>query len=738
MPFVQQAPSLSEPGTAIYFARFTQGADMTDGIFTDLRTHWFGHFGSGHTGHTGDAGIGIARYAGGVLTLSADGRVPSPVAPGLDLPHALRLALRVRLVCQHTTADDDHGNTVEIRQEADPAPNCSFLEEGPVRIGMRVAFDLLDDLGHYHGDGHQDVWLYREGDVHVTWSVHLVDPASHGAVASCHIEGIGDAQYQQVWLGDDEVTAGETLHRGFGQELSSRCVVLTGGPRPLGLYWLRDEGTPVELAFDHGALPPFYASRWPTGMQQWCRGQMGWAKHDTAGVTVERHDSGPCVHMAWREGATEDGVITHAASLVISLTDDEAELARRIAAVQDPLEPQVVGGTFRCYTEEDGTYEVGQADPGRVSIEFPADALERVVRVRHFRRKTQARHRGGVRAHVDGTPVPRQLMSEGELTDDICVPMDRSHRNDSVDDVIVSHRLSEDKPTTLVIERIAGIQATYQSEITGVDLQRRSGHRRDLAVWTDRNAQRPMLEVDLFSGAIHRLTAFDQVDPVVWEMPMAWFLSCGISRLHYCNQIQQFRMEDPGPESLTLYWRMLNANGGAQSETWLTIPAGHPRPRLEVRMRMEILRPWNGNNVEFSDIFPYPSRLVETWQHDAVLFMDQTTTSMVYTLRPDTSTRSTVDGDAGANLFYGLFSSDGGNVLAFMKNRQHEQLPFHYSVCGNYIDVHVNLLPGQDPVPAGTVFEVEYVTEVFGDGETTAEQIRSIGECSLQAGELVV
>jgi hypothetical protein len=153
---------------------------------------------------------------------------------------------------------------------------------------------------------------------------------------------------------------------------------------------------------------------------------------------------------------------------------------------------------------------------------------------------------------------------------------------------------------------------------------------------------------------------------------------------------------------------------------------------------MEILRPWNGNNVEFSDIFPYPSRLVETWQHDAVLFMDQTTTSMVYTLRPDTSTRSTVDGDAGANLFYGLFSSDGGNVLAFMKNRQHEQLPFHYSVCGNYIDVHVNLLPGQDPVPAGTVFEVEYVTEVFGDGETTAEQIRSIGECSLQAGELVV
>lgn len=183
---------------------------------------------------------------------------------------------------------------------------------------------------------------------------------------------------------------------------------------------------------------------------------------------------------------------------------------------------------------------------------------------------------------------------------------------------------------------------------------------------------------------------------------------------------------------------MLNPNGGAQSETWLTIPGDHPRPRLEVRMRMEILQAWHGNNVEFSDIFPYPSRLVETWRHDAVLFMDQTTTSMIYTLRPDTSTRSVAEGDVGPNLFYGLFSSDRGNVLSFFKNPQHPRLPFHYSVCGNYIDVHVNLYPEQDPVPAGTVFEIEYVTEVFGDGDTTTEQIRAIGEQSVRAGELTI
>lgn len=705
---------------------------MADGTFTDLRSHWFGHIGT--------AGLGIARHAGGALTIAGDHSMPAIPTPGADLPHLLRLALRVRLVCRHTPGAADHGQLVEIRQESDLAPKCSFLEEGPVRIGLRTAFDLLDGEGHYHGDGHQDVWLYTEGDVHVTWSVHIVDASAHQAIDACWIEATGDPAYEQIWLGDDEVVPGDTQRRGFGDELSARSIVFSGAAalKPVGLYWLRDAGDVWPMASDHGVTPPFYASRWPSGMQQWCRGNMGWARHDSAGVTVDRSGSVPTTRLAWREEAQEDGEVVHAATLVISVADDEADLARRMAAGQRPLTPQIVGGVFRCYTEEDGIYEVGQGDPGAVAIEFPKDALERVVRVRHFRRKTQPRHRGGVIAQADGQVLRPQLMSEGELTDDICVPMDMSHRNDSVDDVIVSHRLSADRPTTIQIERVAGIQATYQSEITGVDLQRRGGNRRDLAIWTSHNRHRPMLEVDLFSGAVHRLTAFDQVDPVIWEMPMAWFLSCGISRLHYCNLIQDFQVLEPGPERLELYWRTLNPNGQAQSETWLSIPAHHPRPRLEVRMRMDILQQWDGGNVEFSDIFPYPSRLVETWHHDAVLFMQQNASSMVYALRPDTSASSVGESDVGPHLFYGLFASDRGNVLAFMNNPQHPQLPFHFSVCGNYIDVHVNFTPDAVPVPAGTIFEVDYVTELYGDAGTTVEEIRAIGARSLAAGQLTV
>ena len=146
-------------------------------------------------------------------------------------------------------------------------------------------------------------------------------------------------------------------------------------------------------------------------------------------------------------------------------------------------------------------------------VEFPPDVLERVARIRYYRRKTDARHRGGVRVSIDGEPVRPQLMSEGELTDDICVVMEMSHRNDSVDDVLVSARLHAERPTEVVIEKVPGIQVTYESEIGGLDLQRRAGNRRDLVVWSSHNKDCPAFELDLFSCALHRVTGHGQREP---------------------------------------------------------------------------------------------------------------------------------------------------------------------------------------------------------------------------------
>ena len=155
-------------------------------------------------------------------------------------------------------------------------------------------------------------------------------------------------------------------------------------------------------------------------------------------------------------------------------------------------------------------------------------------------------------------------------------------------------------------------------------------------------------------------------------------------------------------------------------------------------MRLEVLTQWDGANVEFSDIFPYPSRLVETWFHDAVLFLQGDGSSLIHTLRPDRSHHRAPTQDPGPHLFYGLFGSDRGNVLALMENCQHPEVPFHYSVCGNYIDVHVNLHPPQAPVPAGTVFEIRYAAELYGDGNTSVDEIHEIGRRSLEQGQLLI
>ena len=700
------------------------------GNFVDCRSHWKGRIGS--------AAASFAKYEGGILHIGTDGpdrRI------GLQRT-ALRLAARVRLTCTSEKGTADHGQSVLIRQENDPAPKFHFLEEGCVRLGMRVAFDLLDDEGHYHGDGRQDIWIYPDGDVHLTTSLQIVDQVGHGPLQDAFLEVLGDSGYGQVRLGSHTVADASEISVSFGDQLPEKSLLLSGDQGCAALYWARDEGHVWKMGSDHGPLPPFYASRWPSGMQQWARGGMGWTCHgESAGVRACIAESGPVIDLAWLQDtsveAQSDAEATFTATLVISLADSAEELENRIAAVQQPLVPDISGGTFRCYTDEDGTYEVGQGDPTGVTATFPPDPLRRAVHLRYFRRKTDPRHRGGITVTANGQPSSFQLMSEGELTDDICVVMEMSHRNDSVDDVILSARLAADTPTEIRVDKVPGIQATYQSEITGVDLQRRAGNCRDIAIWSSRNPHKPALEFDLFSGAVHRLTDHGCTEPVLWEMPMAWFKSCGISKHHYCNFLKEFTVEENGPDAVKLYTRATNPNGRTQSELWLRVPFDHPRLRLEARMRMEILEQWDDANVEFSDIFPSPSRLPETWFHDAVLFVQRDRTMIKPSYRPDTSASSGTDSD-DPRLFYALYPSDRGSVLSLFENPQHPDRKLHYSVCGNYIDVHVNLSPDPVPVPAGTVFEVSYICELYGDGDTSVDELKQIGLRSLEAGDIVI
>ena len=77
-------------------------------------------------------------------------------------------------------------------------------------------------------------------------------------------------------------------------------------------------------------------------------------------------------------------------------------------------------------------------------------------------------------------------------------------------------------------------------------------------------------------------------------------------------------------------------------------------------------------------------------------------------------------------------------MLALFENPHHPEHNFHYSVCGNYIDIHVNYNCGEAPVPAGTCFEVNYVCELYGDEQTSIDELKAIGQRSIATGDITI
>ena len=165
------------------------------GVFVDCRSNW-------KSGFASEQALSFAKYEGGVLAIGADGL---DRRSGLR-DAALRLACRVRLVCRHERGSSDFDQSVLLRQENDPAPKFHFLEEGPVRMGMRVAFDLLDEEDHYHGDGRQDIWLYPNGTVHCTFTMQIVDRAGHGPIQDAYVECIDDGRYEKLHVGPETLS----------------------------------------------------------------------------------------------------------------------------------------------------------------------------------------------------------------------------------------------------------------------------------------------------------------------------------------------------------------------------------------------------------------------------------------------------------------------------------------------------------------------------------------------------
>ena len=100
------------------------------------------------------------------------------------------------------------------------------------------------------------------------------------------------------------------------------------------------------------------------------------------------------------------------------------------------------------------------------------------------------------------------------------------------------------------------------------------------------------------------------------------------------------------------------------------------------------------------------------------------------------------DKQSNGSTFQGLFSSDRGNMLMLTKNFS-PNLPTHYVICSNYVDLHSNVLFDElilqpTSLQPGYEVSVEYELAIWGDEHLSREQLIEIAENSIDAGRLVL
>jgi len=93
--------------------------------------------------------------------------------------------------------------------------------------------------------------------------------------------------------------------------------------------------------------------------------------------------------------------------------------------------------------------------------------------------------------------------------------------------------------------------------------------------------------------------------------------------------------------------------------------------------------------------------------------------------------------DFSRRCFFAFMASDRGDIPNLVRNPYPEDISMHASLCGHWIDLHLDILPNVIPVPAGTIYEMETVVEIYGDSRISDEEIERIGRQALEMGEIV-
>ncbi len=654
-------------------------------------------FNGGVEGRIGESRFAFSRWQGGVLEWrTLDGRSLG------------RGGWEGRVVLSD-------GREREVRQEWDRNPEIRFLEEGPLRIGGRCHFRLLDVEGTYHGNGMTEVWAYRDGQLFVTTCVMFEDPAAHtGVTAAAWVIEAPGGPFRPMALSGHEAP----LEGWIGWTNAP-------GAAPFALYW-RPKWTMEHRNFvnrTEGGAPTYY--RWPSYLFQHFPG---------FGAPMRLSPDGPNrTRMEWdtvKVVAKADPMF----GAVFRLTAFPERAPAFVLADREPVKFALEGGVVHVhprfggsgYNDQEGAYEIRKTgNPLRIDI--PQDPLGRTVRLKVVGLTGHA----GVEVRLDGGQVLPQLAGDGGIADDPLAPI-REFPEGPADMALVEVPLGLRNRVVEVWET-RGIQLAYQNRDPW----------RSYCLFSDRTGSRwAGFRFSPLDGRIRSMRAYGQREYALGENFLTWFSFCGYTSLQIADQLERFQILENGPERVIFTYSSWNANRRVRSEFRVTVPGDSHWNRLHVEAAFTVLDSWPYSGVQFFDVFPFRGVNPDEWWYDEVLWMAPDGRQKWLRTR-----ERTTEGDRELETFSGggffaFYSSDRGNMVMLTRNFNPE-LPVRHVICGNYIDFHMEVLFRDErnrPVspPAGARVSMEYELALWGDRRANREQFLEIGRRSLRAGRLML
>jgi len=626
--------------------------------------------------------------------------------------------------------------TAEVRQAFDRSPEVIFIEEGNDRTGVRIKFKLFDAGNIYHGYAMTETWMYPTGEMYLTAAACFEDSIVHTAVTDARLTVQLSGKYDSVTPGTAaersvKLTSRQTLVF-TDTALPGRYISVAGRDRkPLSFYWrtgkMEPFSWPGRRKFDPSAIgaPSYY--RWPTYLPQ------AFPKTFT-GYNLASLEYGPQeIGFIWLDNKPSDTANpTFTALLRIASPGDVQTVKNYVAHEKNPVGIEVENGVIFAddqnqhgYVDNEGVYQIRKTG-NPLTMTLPSDAAQRTVRVKIICLDGY----GAVVTKLEGKPVVPHLVSEGGIVDDPLAPIQEASEGPA-DMALVTVRLT-DRPQKLTVSEEDGIQFAYQTRDTW---------RNVMCFSSETGKRHSAFRFSLVDGRARNIRKYGNSEWALTENLLTWFKNCGQSPIDMIDNISDFRIIKNGPDEAIFYYKSVNANERAQSEYTVRVPADSPALQLNVSTRFSVLKYWPYSTNQFFDVFPFRGVDPREWWYDSVLWL----TPDGRTKWEDTHTWQ-FEGDKSlasitGNGFFALCSSDRGNMVMLNKNFS-PLLPVHYVICGNYIDFHMDVHfvdengnPKQ-PEP-GFTMSMEYDLALWGDKNTTREELIDMGKKSLRAGKLV-